>query len=149
MKDMAREIRSIVDQNSSRLAHMKPDEVSSKETPDNWSKKEILGHLIDSAANNHHRLVRACHNAAADFPTYSQNDWVRIQKYHESDWGDLVELWSAYNRHLSHVVERIPQDAVSSSCNIGKDHPVTLEFVVKDYLRHLRHHLNDILPKQA
>jgi len=149
VKDMAREIRSIVDQNSSWLAHMKPDEVSSKETPDNWSKKEILGHLIDSAANNHHRFVRACHNVAGNFPTYSQNDWVRIQKYNESDWGVLVELWSAYNRHLSHVVERIPQDAISSFCNIGRDNPVTLEFVVKDYLRHLRHHLNDILAQQA
>ncbi len=149
MKDIALEIRGIVDENSNRLAHMEPDEFSSEETPDNWSKKEILGHLIDSAANNHHRFVRACHNVAADFPTYSQNDWVRIQKYNESDWGVLVELWSAYNRHLSHVVECIPQDAMSSSCNIGGDNPVTLEFVVKDYLRHLRHHLGDILAKQA
>ena len=149
MKEFAREIRSIVDQNSSRMAHMKPDEVSWKEAPDNWSKKEILGHLIDSAANNHHRFVRACHNAAADFPTYSQNDWVRIQKYNESDWELMIELWSAYNRHLSHVVERIPQDAISSSCNIGRDNPVTLAFVVKDYLRHLRHHLNDILDMES
>jgi hypothetical protein len=61
----------------------------------------------------------------------------------------LVELWSAYNRHLSHVVEHIPQDEISSSCNIGQDKPVTLEFVVMDYLRHLRHHLNDILVRQA
>ncbi len=145
VKDIAHEIRSIVDQNAGRLSQMKPGEVSSKETPDSWSKKEILGHLIDSAANNHQRFVRACHNVAANFPTYSQNDWVRIQKYNESDWVVLVELWSAYNRHLSHIVERIPQDAISSSCNIGKDNPVTIEFVVKDYLRHLRHHLNDIL----
>lgn len=145
MKDIARELRGIVDQNSVRLANIKPDEVSSKEAPDSWSKKEILGHLIDSAANNHHRLVRACHNVAADFPTYNQDDWVRVQKYNESDWGLLVDLWSAYNRHLSHVIERIPQDAKSSSCNIGRDKPVTLEFVVKDYLRHLQHHLQDIL----
>jgi hypothetical protein len=149
VKDIALEIRSIVEENSSRLAHMDPGEVSSQETPDNWSKKEILGHLIGSAANNHHRFVRACHNVAADFPTYSQDDWVRIQKYNESDWGVLVKLWSAYNRHLSHVVERIPQDAMSSSCNIGRDNPVMLELVVKDYLRHLRHHLDDILAKQA
>ena len=145
MKDVASELRSIVEQNSVRLTHMKQDEVSSKEAPDSWSKKEILGHLIDSAANNHHRFVRACHNVAADFPTYSQDDWVRVQKYNESDWGLLVDLWSAYNRHLSHVIERIPQDAKSSSCNIGRDKSVTLEFVVKDYLRHLRHHLQDIL----
>jgi hypothetical protein len=149
VKDIANEIRSIVDQNSGRLANMKPDEVCSKKTADSWSKKEILGHLIDSAANNHQRFVRACHHVAANFPTYSQNDWVRIQKYNESDWGVLVELWSAYNRHLSHVIERIPQDELSSCCNIGQDKPVTLEFVVKDYLRHLRHHLNDILVRQA
>ena len=145
MKDVAHEIRSIVEQNSVRLARMEPDEVSSKETPDNWSKKEILGHLIDSAANNHQRFVRACHNVAVGFPAYSQNDWVRVQNYNASDWGELVELWSAYNRHLSHVVECIPKDAISSPCNIGNDNPVPLAFVVKDYLRHLRHHLNDIL----
>jgi len=149
VKDIANEIKSIVDQNSDRLANMKPDKVCSKKTADSWSKKEIMGHLIDSAANNHQRLVRACHHLAANFPTYSQNDWVRIQKYNESDWGVLVALWSAYNRHLSHVVERIPQDEISSLCNIGQDKPVKLEFVVKDYLRHLRHHLNDILVRQA
>jgi hypothetical protein len=149
VKDIAREIRSIVDQASDRLALMKPDQVSSKGTPDDWSKKEILGHLIDSAANNHQRFVRACRNAAANFPTYSQDDWVRIQRYNESDWGALVELWSAYNRHLSNVIERIPQDAMPSPCNIGKEDPVTLEFVVKDYVRHLRHHMNEILAKQA
>jgi hypothetical protein len=149
VKDIAREIRSIVDQASDRLVHMKPEEVSLKETPDDWSKKEILGHLIDSASNNHQRFVRACCNVAANFPTYNQNDWVRIQQYNESDWEALVELWSAYNRHLCDLIERIPNDAKSSPCNIGKEEPVTLEFVVKDYLRHLRHHMNEILAKQA
>jgi len=149
MKDIANEIRSIVDQASGHLALLKPDQVSSKETSDTWSKKEILGHLIDSAANNHQRIVRACYNAAGDFPTYSQNDWVRIQRYNELDWGALVELWAAYNRHLSNAIEGIPRDALSSPCNIGKESPVTLEFVVKDYMRHLQHHLNEILAEQA
>jgi hypothetical protein len=149
VKDIAHEIKSIVEQASDRLAHMKTDEVSSRENPGAWSKKEILGHLIDSATNNHQRFVRACYDAAANFPPYSQDDWVRIQQYHESDWGELVELWSVYNRHLSNVIERIPPDARSASCNIGQEDPVTLEFVVKDYLRHLRHHLNEILAKQT
>ena len=149
MKKIANEIRSIVDRNSSRLALMDPEEVSRKDTPDNWSKKEILGHLIDSAANNHQRFVRACHGVAAGFPAYSQNDWVRIQNYNASSWKSLVELWSAYNRHLSHVIECIPKAATLSLCNIGKEDPVTLEFVVKDYLLHLQHHLKDILTKKA
>lgn len=147
MKDIADEIRSIIAQALGQLALMEPDEVSSKETPDSWSKKEVLGHLIDSAANNHQRFVRACNNVAATFPTYSQEDWVRIQQYNESDWETLVELWSAYNRHLSDVIERLPQDAMSSRCNIGKENTVTLEFVVRDYLRHLRHHMRTILDK--
>ena len=145
MKDLAQQIRDTVDQATARLARLEPGAVSAKQAPDEWSQKEILGHLIDSAANNHQRFVRACYNAAADFPAYSQTDWVRIQQYNESDWGTLVELWSAYNRHLSHVVERIPPEALSSPCNIGRQDPVTLEFVVKDYLRHLRHHANELL----
>ncbi len=113
-----------------------------------WSRKQILGHLIDSAANNHQRFVRAAANAGHLFPPYNQNDWVRIQRYDESEWKDLVLLWSAYNRHLSHVISRMPQDALSSPCNIGKEQPVTVEFVIKDYLRHLRHHVEQLLDKQ-
>jgi hypothetical protein len=59
----------------------------------------------------------------------------------------LVELWSAYNRHLSDLIERLPRDELSSFCNIGREEPVTLEFVVQDYLRHLQHHMDDILNK--
>ena len=124
---------------------MLPDRVSFKASPDKWSRKEILGHLIDSAANNHQRFVRGGYNAAADFPPYSQNDWVRIQKYHESEWKDLIALWSAYNLHLCHVIERLPEEALSAPCNIGKEEPVTLAFVIKDYLRHLQHHMEVLL----
>jgi hypothetical protein len=149
MKDIAREIRITVEEVSGLLSSMKPNEVSSKDSPDEWSKKEILGHLIDSAANNHQRFVRASCHSAATFPPYNQDDWVRIQRYNESEWATLVALWSAYNRHLSDVIERIPADALFSPCNIGKEEPVPLEFVIRDYLRHLRHHLNKILEKEA
>ena len=149
MKDIAHEIRITVDEASSLLSRMTPNQVSSKGNPDNWSKKEILGHLIDSAANNHQRFVRAACNTAATFPPYDQNDWVRIQRYNESAWVGLVVLWSAYNRHLSDVIARIPDDALSAPCNIGKEEPVTLEFVIRDYLRHVRHHLNSILEKET
>jgi hypothetical protein len=149
MKNIAQEIRIAVNEASDLLSHMKLDDVSSKGDKKDWSKKEILGHLIDSAANNHQRFVRASCNAAAAFPPYNQNDWVRIQQYHESEWSELVILWSAYNRHLSDVIERIPAESLSAPCNIGKEEPVQLEFVIRDYLRHLRHHLNQILGKQA
>jgi hypothetical protein len=149
MKNIAQDIRIAVNEASDLLSHLKLDDVSSKGDKKDWSKKEILGHLIDSAANNHQRFVRASCNAAGAFPPYNQNDWVRIQQYHESEWSELVILWSAYNRHLSDVIERIPAESLSAPCNIGKEEPVQLEFVIRDYLRHLRHHLNQILGKQA
>jgi hypothetical protein len=145
MNEIAHEIRKTVDQARGSLARMTADEVSSKDRPDKWSRKEILGHLIDSAANNHQRFVRAAYNAASSFPTYTQNEWVRIQHYNESEWQTLVDLWSAYNRHLSHIIERLPEDAMPSPCNIGKEAPATLEVVVQDYLRHLRHHVDQLL----
>ena len=147
MKDIAREIRTVVEDALVVLVRMKPEEVSFKAAPDRWSKKEILGHLIDSAANNHQRFVRAAANTAADFPPYSQNDWVQIQRYNDSNWDVLLKLWSAYNFHLSDIIERIPESSLSSPCNIGKENPVPLEFVIKDYLRHLKHHVAVLLER--
>jgi hypothetical protein len=145
MKDIARQLRSIIATVEPQLSRMNQDDMSFKPAPHEWSKKEILGHLIDSAANNHQRFVRAVNGVAANFPTYDQNEWVRIQRHNERSWPSLIAFWSFYNNHLSHVIECIPEDAESSLCNIGKEDPVPLHFVIKDYLRHLRHHLKDIL----
>ena len=149
MKDIARQIRSLISKIEPQLSRMNHDEMGFKPDPHKWSKKEILGHLIDSAANNHQRFVRAVNKVAVQFPTYDQDEWVRIQRYNEMSWSFLVTLWSAYNNHLSHIIECIAWYAVSSPCNIGKEEPVTLEFVVRDYLRHLQHHLKDILEEQV
>ncbi len=148
MKDIARKIRSIIASVEPELSRMNDDETGLKPAPHEWSKKEILGHLIDSAANNHQRFVRAVNKAAEQFPTYDQDEWVRIQQYNEAPWSSLVTLWYAYNHHLSHIIECIPGDAESSPCNIGKSAPVPLGFIVKDYLYHLRHHLKDLLEEQ-
>ena len=145
MKDIARQIRSLISTVEPQLSRMNHDEMRFKPDPHEWSKKEILGHLIDSAANNHQRFVRAVNKVAGQFPTYDQDEWVRIQRYNEMSWSFLISFWSAYNSHLCHIIECIPRDAESSPCNIGKAEPVTLEFVVKDYLRHLQHHLKDMI----
>ena len=149
MKEIAQQLRSIIATVEPQLSRMNHDDMGFKPAPHEWSKKEILGHLIDSAANNHQRFVRAVNQIAVQFPIYDQNEWVRIQRYNERPWPSLVALWSAYNIHLSHVIECIPEGAESSPCNIGKEDPVSLDFVIKDYLRHLRHHLKDILDEKA
>jgi len=145
MKKIASDLRKIVERVSGKLSRLKPEHVAYKESPYKWSKKEVLGHLIDSAANNHQRFVRACYGAANIFPPYDQNEWVRWGHYQELDYAELVGLWIAYNRHLSNLIERLPAAALSAPCNIGKEEPVPLEFVIKDYLHHLQHHLNQIL----
>ena len=149
MKDVACQIRSTIATVEPQLARMADEDVGRKPAANEWSKKEILGHLVDSAANNHQRFVRAALNDAAAFPAYDQTRWVNMQRCNERPWASLVSLWSAYNHHLCHIIECIPEDAESSPCNIGKEKPVPLGFVIKDYLRHLQHHLKDILEEQA
>ena len=148
MKNIAQQLGSILAKVEPHLLRMDPEETGWKPDPRKWSKREILGHLIDSAANNHQRFVRAAYRAAMAFVPYDPNEWVRVQRYNEASWSLLVALWSAYNRHLCRVIEGIPAEAASSPCNIGKEQPVALQFVIEDYLRHLRHHLQKILPEE-
>jgi hypothetical protein len=113
-----------------------------------WSPKQVIGHLIDSAANNHQRFVRAQEGDSYSGPGYTQDHWVAVQDYQDASWDDLIVLWRAYNRHLAHVIERIPDVRRGTVMTIGSDAPKTLGFVASDYVRHLRHHLaqTDALP---
>jgi hypothetical protein len=145
MKDIAEKIREVVRTAQPVLMAVSPDSAGVKPAPGTWSKKEIIGHLIDSAANNHQRFVRAMAAEAASFPAYDQNAWVSLQRYNELPWRRLVEFWAAYNEHLAEVIVRVPKENLDNPCSIGKDAPVTLEFVIRDYLRHLRHHVGSVI----
>jgi hypothetical protein len=145
MKEAAQALRAIMATAEPQLRQLEADKPAVPPPPGEWSAREILGHLIDSAANNHQRMVRAQYNEAANFPPYRQVDWVRLQHYNQRSWPELVDFWLAYNHHLAAAIETIPPEALAARCNIGQDEPVTLEFVVNDYLRHVRHHLNDLL----
>jgi hypothetical protein len=145
MKEIAEKIRRLIAAAQPELLKISPETAGEKPGPAAWSKKEIIGHLIDSAANNHQRFVRAAQNLAADFPPYNQDRWVEIQGYDTMSWPDLVEFFCLYNRHLCRVLDVLPEEVLSNPCNIGKENPVTLEFVIKDYFRHLQHHIEKIL----
>jgi hypothetical protein len=115
-----------------------------RSSPEQWSKKEILAHLVDSASNNHQRFVRAVAQATLDFPGYDQDACIRIQNPNTASWELLLELWSAYNRYIAHVLQQIPDSCAEVPCSIGGRQPVTLLWLAKDYVEHLKHHLNQI-----
>jgi hypothetical protein len=147
MKVLSEKILKEIESVKPQLLAISPESARTKPDADNWSRQEILGHLIDSALNNHQRFVRGGYNAAVNFPPYDQNRWVEIQGYNERDWLELIELWVLCNRHLCQVLDRLPEDVFQNPCSIGKDSPVTLEFIMGDYLRHLKMHMEQILQK--
>ena len=117
--------------------------------PEVWSIKEIVGHLIDSATNNHQRFVRAQQTEKLAFPGYDQDAWVRLQGHQDRPWLELIEFWALYNFQLSRTIRRIPEAALGMMCRIGTNELVTLGFLVEDYLVHLRHHLKQIEERLA
>ena len=110
----------------------------------NWTRKQELGHLIDSASNNHLRFVNAALNGSYKGPSYQQAASVNLHDYAGLPWTKLVDFWSAYNELLAHLVEQIPDHAMAYLCRVGTDDPVTLGFLIEDYVTHMQHHLNHI-----
>ena len=144
MQETANELKHIV-AGSRWLGEIDEAAASARPAEGKWSRKEILGHLIDSAANNHQRFVRLQLQPELTFPKYDQQTWVPVQRYQERSWGELVELWRAYNRHLAHVIATLDPAALGHVWK-APDGDHDLAFLARDYLRHLRHHLEQLAP---
>ena len=117
--------------------------------PASWSPKQELGHLIDSAANNHIRFVRTALEAEYQGASYKQEQWVNIHGYREMPWDFLVTFWFQFNTLLAALVERVPPEKLAALCTIGDGEPVSLGFVIEDYVRHMQHHLDHILAREV
>lgn len=142
------EFRSTLESASERLMQVPEAETEAVGT-DGWSAKQVLGHLIDSAANNHARFVRAQLQDVLVVENYAQEGWVRVQKYEQEAWITLVDLWTNYNLHLLHVISNIPDAALAKrnvqlTADDGALKMETLDFLVRDYFEHLQNHLNQI-----
>jgi hypothetical protein len=127
------------------LSRFSEAESEERPSPERWSKKEVIGHLIDSASNNHQRFVRGQIAAKQEFPGYEQRQWVGIQNYQAARWHALIDLWQAYNTHLLHVATCMSEEGQRATCRVGSGAEVTLAGLFVDYVDHLRHHLRKML----
>jgi len=143
-----------------RLLQISEEQSEQPRSEEHWSSKQIIGHLIDSAANNHARFVMGQMKDDLVFPGYEQDRWVEIQHYQEASWTGLVDLWRAYNLHLLHVMSWAAADKLHHRCTqhslqtiafktVGEAEPATLSYLMKDYVVHLKHHLGQILSESA
>jgi hypothetical protein len=146
------DFRRTVTESVDRLLAYSDADASAPLAPGKWSRKEIIGHLIDSAANNHARFVRAQLQDDMVFDGYDQARWVEVQHYGRRPWKELVGLWQAYNLHLASVMEAADPAAVArprvrhnldqiAMHGVSRAQPATLDYFMRDYVAHLEHHL--------
>jgi DinB family protein len=156
METYVKEFRAIVTQATPALLALTNDRTAERPAPGKWSPREVIGHLIDSASNNHQRFVRARFQNDLVLVGYDQDAWVALQKYQDESWPDLVVLWRSFNLHLAHVMESVPASVRQREHGrhnlheinwkpVPADKPATLDDLMADYVGHLKHHLRQIL----
>lgn len=138
-------LKNIIDAEIQRFHIISEEEWNYKATPEKWSKKEIIGHLCDSAFTNIRRFVVTQYKENENI-VYDQNAWVKAQNYQNIPTVELINLWKALNYQVVHIVENIPDEALQRTCDTTKTElqRFTLEFIIKDYVDHLQHHLKAI-----
>jgi DinB superfamily len=139
-----KQLRTLINEVPSRLSKLSSSQVELKLSSSKWSPKEELGHLLDSAANNHQRIVRTQLEDGPRMPGYDGDAWVELHRYQKRNWQELIELWRALNLQLLVAAEAVPDSAWLRTCTIADSKPLTLKFVFEDYLDHMMHHLAHI-----
>ncbi len=143
---LALELENTVDVACKQLGNIPDETTEARSYPGAWSVKEIVGHLIDSATNNHQRFVRLQVSDGLLFPDYSQDNdaWVSIQEYQQTSWNDLLSLWQHFNNHLARVIRSVNQQCLGHKWVMEEETSVTLAELMDDYPRHLNDHLQQI-----
>src|SRR5258708_236089 len=156
MREAIQDFRNTIESSSNRLLEISEEQSEVHPSAGKWSPKQIIGHLVDSAANNHQRFVRAQFKDDLVFVGYDQEEWVDIQHYQQESWPELIQLWKSFNLHIAHLVEHIPEERLHKQCNehslnkiawrlVSENKPATLEYMIVDYIGHMKNHLKQIL----
>jgi len=138
--ELAKRFRSELGVLQAVLLGLQPELADTPWRAGGWTRKQIVGHLLDSAANNRQRFVRAAIDGHYAGPKYAQDAWVAAHGYAEQDWETLLRWWQAEHEILAAVVDHVPEDRLAAECVVGESAPVTLQFLIEDYLDHQRWH---------
>jgi hypothetical protein len=133
---------SVIERSEPHLRALSDDVASAAIAPGKWTRKQLIGHLIDSAANNHQRFVRAAIDDNVTASRYEQDKWVAAQQYDRASWSALIALWREYNLHLARVVDAIPAERRAGTFPFHP--PMTLDALIADYIDHVEHHLGQL-----
>lgn len=144
MKEAAEELQKIVADFATRLRGMTEQELSNKPLPNKWSKKEVIGHLIDSAQNNLRRFICGQYESTPAKIVYQQDEWVRINRYQFQPSPDVIQLWVLLNNQIAAVLSTMPKENYTKESEANQLR--TLEWLATDYVKHLKHHLNQVIP---
>jgi len=138
-------LKNIIEEELLRFETVYEEDWCYKISPEKWSKKEILGHLCDSAITNIRRFVVTQYKENENI-VYDQDLWVKAQNYQNIPTQDVINLWKFLNFQIVHTVENIPDEALQRTCDTTKTNPqnFTLEFIIQDYVDHLKYHLKAI-----
>lgn len=150
--------KEYIERTSELLKNISEADAFIKPSVEYWSAKEILGHLIDSASNNHKRFVTAALKDDLMFEGYAQNEWVTVQKHNESEWISLIKLWKQFNLHIANIINVIPAEIKLREVTkhnlheiawqtVPENEPTTLDYFMNDYIGHCEHHINQILKR--
>lgn len=139
-------ILTYIDTWEKKLIDLPIDTISRKRNTQNRTIKQILGHLIDSAANNHQRIIRLQYNEKLVFPDYQQDNdlWIALQDYQNADWYSLIQMWKYYNLHMIQVIKSVDQTKLDNSWQSFENITVTLRQMIEGYLGHIELHFNEI-----
>jgi DinB superfamily len=142
MQSIAFELEAVIDQYLPALRAITEDEMKHKPSPSKWSKKEILGHLIDSAQNNIRRFIVAQYEESPHI-VYNQDKWVIASGYQDYKTSDLIHLWHLLNKHIAHILKSMASGVGERKCQT--ENLRTIDWLAQDYFKHLRHHVHQVL----
>lgn len=146
---LAQQFRAELDAIHAALLALPPELADTPWRAGGWTRKQVLGHMLDSAANNRQRFVRASAHGSFAGPNYEQEAWVEAHGYAAQPWETLLHWWQVEHEILTAVVDRIPAERLETICTLDGEAPVTLRFLIEDYPRHQRGHLAQLAAPAA